>query len=175
MARRSGRRRRPFNLRRVRVSGSTAVTALAAFDVITGEFVPVSDTPYRCMSIDITWQLTNLGATSDDGFEFGVAHSDYSAAEVEQALEAVQSVDTGNKQALEQADRLVRTIGTFQGAAGSGAGLSFNNGNPKKVKLNWYIGNGEGINTWVRNGSPTDYTIGANVSRLGNMWIKQPA
>ncbi len=169
------RRRRRFNLRKVRISGSTPVGALATLDLTTGAFCPVAAESYRVMSIDITWGLVDLGATQDDGQEFGVAHSDYSAAEVEACLESTTSVDQGDKTAQELAGRLVRTIGSFQGAAGTGAGLSFNNGRPKKTKLNWLIGSGDGINTWIRNGSGNVYTTGAQLSRLGNMWIKQPA
>ena len=149
--------------------------ALTSGDVISGEFVPVSVTPYRVMSINVTWALSNLGATADDTQEFGVAHSDYSAAEIEECLESTGSLDIGDKIAMERGNRLVRSIGVFMESAGTGAGLSFNGGKPMKTKLNWFIGNGDGINLWIRNGSATVYTTGANVSKLGVMWIKQPA
>ncbi len=174
MARRKGRRR-SFNLRKVRVNNSSPIGALAAEDVVTGTLVPVSTTPYRVMSIDISWAISNLGAGIDDGQEFGVCHSDYSAAEVEECLEAVASIDIGDKIAIEQGNRLVRSIGVMTGSAANSFGLSINDGNPIKTKLNWYIGNGDGVNVYIRNGSGNVYTTGSNLLSNGVMWIKQPA
>ncbi len=169
------RRRRSFNLRKVRIFDSLAAGALAAADVVSGVLVPSSITPYRVTSVQLSYSFTDIGATQDDGQEFGLAHSDYTAAEIEECLEIINSVDQGNKIAQEQANRLVRTIGMMQGAPGTGASKSFNNGVPKKTKLNWYIGNGDGINIWIRNGSGTIWTAGAQLTSLGHMWIKQPA
>ncbi len=124
------------------------------------------------MSIDLSWSIADLGATQDDGQEFGVAHSDYSAAEIEECLEAAGAIDQGDKIAMERANRLVRSIGQFQGAPGTGAGKSFNNGLPKKTKLNWYIGIGDTISAWIRNGSGAVYTTGASLVPQGNLWVK---
>lgn len=175
MARRKSSRRRSFNLRKVRVNGATAIGALASLDVATGAFVPVSSTPYRAMSIEISWAVSNLGAGIDDGQEFGVSHSDYSAAEVEECLESTASIDVGDKIAIERGNRLVRSIGVMTGSAANDFGISFNDGVPKKTKLNWYIGSDDAINVWVRNGSGTVYTTGASLIRNGIMWVKQPA
>ncbi len=167
-----GRRKRSFNLRKVRVSTASAVGALASLDVVS---LPMTNTPsnsMRIISIDGTWGLADLGATSDDGQEFGVSHSDYTDTEVEACLEAAGSIDVGDKVSQEVANRLVRTIGQFTGAPGTGAGLSFNDGRPMKTRLNWQMAIGDFLRVWIRNGSGTVYTTGATVLFNGHIWVK---
>jgi len=169
---RRGRSRRRFNLRKVRVAQSVTVGALVALDVVDGDLIPLSVNPYRLMSIDLAYSLADLGATSDDGQEFGVAHSDYTAAEIEECLEAQTSIDIGNKVEMERANRLVRSIGVFSGQPGTGAGRDFNDGRPMKTKLNWRMGIGDKLRLWIRNGSANNYTTGALVVAIGNAWVK---
>ncbi len=154
------------------MNSSTAIGALAALDVTSASMVSASTGPYRVMSLDMSWSLADLGATSDDGQEFGVAHSDYSDAEIEECLESITAIDKGDKIAQERADRLVRTIGQMTGAPGTGAGLSFNDGKPVKTKLNWHMSIGDTLRVWIRNGSGAVYTTGASVLASGNYWLK---
>ncbi len=165
-------KRRKFNLRKVRLATSVAIGALASSDVISTNISAASTNPYRLMSVDLTYSLTDLGATSDDGQQFGLAHSDYSAAEVEECLEAQASIDIGNKVEQERANRLVRNIGQITGNAGTLAGMSFNDGVSFPVKLNWHMAIGDQLNLWVRNGSSTVYTTGALIVMVGNLWVK---
>ncbi len=171
MARRKGSRRR-FNLRRVRITSNSVIGALAAQDVVDGDFTVVSTNPYRVISVVCAWGITNLGASSDDGQEFGLAHSDYSAAEIEECLEAQTGIDPSNKIENERANRLVRTIGQMAGEPGTGAGLYFNGGVPVRTRLNWKMGIGDKLRMWVRNGSGTIYTTGAQLTAIGNIWVK---
>ena len=173
-----GRRRgsrRKFNLRRVRVATSITVGALAAKDVVSSNVIGVSVSSYRLISVDFNYGLSDLGATSDDGQEFGLAHSDYSSAEIEEALEASAGIDAGDKIANERANRLVRSVGIMVGAPGTGAGLNFNDGNPKKTRLNWFMAPGDTLALWIRNSSGTVYTTGATIDIIGSMWIKDSA
>ncbi len=169
-----GRKGRRFQLRKVRIQGGVSIGALAAADAMSGVMTTVGTTPYRVMSIDNNWSITNLGAAIDDGFEFGVAHSDYTAAEIEECLESQASIDYGDKVAAEQANRLVRTIGviTNMGTALVGAGIQYNDGRPVKVRLNWLMSIGDGLQVWVRNSSAVVYTTGASISFIGHMWVK---
>ncbi len=167
-----GRRRRRFNLRKVRSTANVAAGALAAQDVTVGPLTLTSTNPYRLMSLDLAWSLTDIGATNDSGFEFGVSHSNYTAAEVEECLEAETSIDIGAKVEQEQANRLVRSIGFMTGAPGSGAGMSFNDGQRVKTRLNWHIGIGNTVNIWIRNGSSVVWTTGAQIVTNGTIWIK---
>ncbi len=167
-------RRRKFNLRRVRLASSFAIGALASTDVISSAITAVAADTYRLMSIKSTWSISNLGAVIDDAFQFGVAHSDYSAAEIEECLEATAAIDLGDKVAQEQAGRLVRTIGqiTKHGLGVIGGGLPFNDGRPVSTRLNWKMSIGDTLVGWVRNGSGTVYTTGASLVLQGDLYLK---
>ncbi len=167
-----GRRRRSFNLRRVRVASGFAVGALAALDLIAGAIIPVATDPYRLMSTDLTYKITDLGSASDDGQEFGLAHSDYSDAEIEECLESQASIDLGDKVAQEQANRLVRSIGTFTGDGLSGGDKNVNDGLPIKTKLNWHMSTGDALRLWIRNGSGVIWTTGSAIVAQGKIWVK---
>ncbi len=166
------RRRRAFNLRKVRVAAALTIGNLAANDVISAVLTVGATDPYRLMSVNFTYNIINLGSGNDDGQEFGLAHSDYTAAEIEECLESQTAIDRGDKIALEQSNRLVRTIGTFVGTPVANAGRSFNDGRMMKTKLNWYMATGDQLALWVRNGSGTVYTTGAGLSVIGNIWLK---
>ncbi len=169
MAQRKGRRR--FSLRKVRVASSVLIGALAASDVVAGVATGVATNTLRVTSLKAAYNLNDLGAAIDDGQEFGIAHSDYSAAEIEECLEASESMDIGDKIAQERANRLVRSLGRFVGTQLADGSLTFNDGRPVKVKLNWLLAIGDSIQLWLRNGSDTVYTTGAAISLIGEMWV----
>ncbi len=168
---------RRFNLRRVRVTAVLALGALATKDVISAGGTGVVTSPVRVMSVKQTYTWSNIGASDDDTLEFGVAHSDYSAAEIEEALEATTSMDPGDKIAAERANRLVRSIGTISAAlaGAAGGGAPFNDGRPMKTKLNWLLTEGDSLSIWARNGSGTVYTTGSSLQTIGELWVKDSA
>ncbi len=127
----------------------------------------------RVISTDLSWMWTEIGAAIDDGLEFGVAHSDYTAAEVEECLESQASIDLGDKVEQERANRMVRSLGTIQASAIAAAGGAvFNDGKKLKTRLNWILNTGDAINLWVRNGSGVVWTTGSSLSCIGEMWVK---
>ncbi len=166
------RSRRSFNLRRVRVASGVAIGALAALDVTNGPITSAGTDPYRIISVDLSYNIVDLGNQIDDGQEFGLAHSDYTAAEIEECLESAGSIDLGNKVAQEQANRLVRIVGMMPGLGATAGGLTFNEGRPQKTKLNWKMSTGDTLNIWIRNGSGVVWTTGAAIVVQGNMWVK---
>ncbi len=175
MAKHGGRgrgRRRAFNLRRVRVQQSLAPGALATGDVTVGPLTAAITDPLRIVSVNFTYAITDVKAVPDDGFEFGLAHSDYTAAEIEECLENQSAIDLGDKIAQEQANRLVRHIGIMTGQTAVNAGYTFNDGRPVKTKLNWRMSSGDTLNLWIRNASDTVWTTGSNLVSNGDMWIK---
>ncbi len=152
-----------------------AVGALAALDVTTSPIGVASVDTYRCKSVKASYSIADLGAAIDDSFQFGLAHSDYTPAEVEECLEASAAIDLGDKIAQEQANRLVRRIGTISQAGGIVAsGLQFNDGKPVSTKLNWVMSIGDTINMWVRNGSAVVYTTGSLLVMSGHLVIQVP-
>ncbi len=174
MARRKPTRRsRKFNLRQVRIFASSTIGALAPLDVVSNPVTVTSTNPFRIVSVHASYALSELAAVIDDGQEFGLAHSDYTAAEVEECLEASSAIDVGNRVERERTNRLVRSLGIFgtQGAA-VGQSVQYNDGRKIRTKLNWPIGIGQTLNLWIRNGSGVVYTTGAAVLMAGNLWIK---
>ncbi len=174
MAKKGRRTRRKFNLRRVRSATALTIGALSSLDVVSGAGSAAVADKLRIISIDGTWSWSNVGAVIDDSLEFGVAHSDYSAAEIEECLEATASIDLGDKIAQEMANRLVRSIGVFSNATSVAAagGATFNDGNKIKTRLNWLLSEGDTLGIWARNGSGTVYTTGSTLRFLGSLWVK---
>ncbi len=166
------RRKRPFNLRPVRVTKSIPIGALDTLDVTSGALLNASTTPYRLITADLSFNISDLAALIDDGQEFGIAHGDYTAAEIEECLEAQSAIDVGDQVQNEFANRRVRTIGFMVGAPGTDASKTFNDGKSIKIKLNWLISVGKFISVWVRNGSDTIYTTGSNMLVMGTVWVK---
>ncbi len=169
MARKS---RKSFNLRPVRIAVSAAPGALATLDVISQDLIPVATNRYRVTSLSLAFTWGGK-AIADDTLEFGVAHGDYTAAEIEECLEASGSINAGTKDQQEKANRLVRSIGIVAGGVGDAAsqGAPFNNGRPVKVKLNWTIQIGDTLSIWMRNGSAVVYTTGSVLAVIGKAWV----
>ncbi len=169
MARKSSR---GFNLRRVRISSTVALAALAPADVVAGAIGGTADMPLRIVSTRLTFSWIDKAAI-DGAAEFGLAHGDYTAAEIEECLEATTSMAMGDKIARERANRLVRVLGTITGnQVTAGGEAPANNGNPIKTKLNWLIPSGENISAWIKNSSGVVYTTGSSLSVLGDFWVK---
>ncbi len=126
-------------------------------------------------SIVCSWSLD--GITSPQGpIMFGVAHGDYTAAEIEQVIENTGSWNEGDKVNQEISKRQVRMIGILeQGGGGSGVieDYGFNVGKPMKTKLNWILNQGQTIRMWAYNLSgsalsATDPAMRANGH--ANLW-----
>ncbi len=176
MAKNRRRRRRQFNLRQVRIQNKVAAGALAPLDVAVGDLTNAAADPYRLMSIKASYSWVDIGATIDDGFDFGLAHGDYTAAEIEECLEAQSAIDRGDKIALEQSNRLVRQIGSIPSVVAAVTGSSvFADGRQLKTKLNWYMGTGDKLKGWIRNASGVVWTTGSSLNVAGVIWIKDSA
>ncbi len=166
------RKRRTFNLRKVRIASSTAIGALATLDVVSGTITNAPTDKVRFITADLSYSWSDM-TPADDTLEFGLAHGDYSAAEIEECLEAQAAIDVGDKTEQERADRLVRSVGIITGVTVNAIGGSqFNNGVPVKTKLNWLMGAGDQLQVWARNGSATVYTTGSSIVAIGNLWVK---
>jgi len=159
-----------MNLRKVRVSVAFTLGALATLDVTSAALTAVPVNPTRLITLDASFGLSNTIA-ADDGHTFGVAHGDYTNAEIEECLEATNSINPGDKVTQERANRLVRYIGKFEkGAAGESG--SFNDGKRIKIRLNWPMAIGQNLVIWCRNGGSNVWTSGADILIDGNLWVK---
>ncbi len=128
----------------------------------------------RCSSIKCTYSLG--GATPGDNIGpviVGVAHSDYTSAEIEAYLEAASSWDIGDKIVKEVRSRLVRVIGVFDIPEGVGQAVRLNDGRAIRTKLNWLLAEGDTLGFWAYNSGPAAYaTTDPNLIVQGkaNLW-----
>ncbi len=130
----------------------------------------------RISSILAVWSLLNFTAIANASIIVGVAHSDYTDAEVEGWLESAGSWDRGNTTAREVRSRMCRIVGSFR--LGGGHNVSnvvvLNGGRPIKTKLNWLLTEGQTIKLWIFNGGAAAYATTVPVLEVqgkANLWI----
>ncbi len=157
----------------VRVQNKVAAGALDTVKVAIGDLTDVAVDPYRLVTLKASFSWVDIPAVIDDGCDFGVAHGDYTATEIEECLDSQSSIDRGDKIALEKSNRLVRQIGSIQS---SGAGVTgsrvYADGRQVKTKLNWYMATGDKLKGWIRNSSGVVWTTGSSLNVAGAIWIK---
>ncbi len=174
MVRKPNKRRRNFNLRMVRVQNKIAAGALDTLKVAIGDLTDVATDPYRLVTLKASYSWVDVAAIIDDGFDFGVAHGDYTAAEIEECLDFQSSIDRGDKIALEKSNRLVRQIGSIRSPANPSAtgSMVFADGRQVKTRLNWYMATGDKLKGWIRNSSGVIWTTGSSLNAAGQIWLK---
>ncbi len=128
-----------------------AMTALAAKDLVSQTTQVVADTA-RVSSIKATYGITGLTVADGVGpFLFGVAHSDYTDAEIEGFIEAGNSWDLGDMVNREIRSRRVRIIGSIGTQGVSLGAMTAAEGRRLKTKLNWVLTEGDSLDFWVYN------------------------
>ncbi len=159
-----GKRRAPRDWTKIPVDETESLSTLADNTALIQALITSALThDYRCTSIKVQWSLANLTA-GEGPIQVGVAHGDYSLAEIEEFLE--QDAPTGPNSLVERevAGRLIRRVGVFSGVA---AEEVLNDGKPIRTRLNWLIADGQRINSWVYNNSGASLTTGALVRTFG--------
>ncbi len=149
------------------ISDLASKTAVASpFDQTVAERTLIS-------SLVASYSLSNLVA-GQGPIQFGVAHSDYTTAEIEEYIENAGSWDEGNKVAQEIGKRQVRTIGTMVGEGGTGTNdVRFAKGEKVKTKLNWILNAGDTLDLWAYNLSTAALTTSTPILRASghaNLW-----
>jgi len=129
--------------------GTLAAKALvgAVFDETVNERTRVS-------SIVATYTMQEFTpATGDGPILCGIAHSDYSDAEIEEVIENTGSWNEGDLVQQEVAKRMVRQIGVFggPGEVSSALAMTLNDGDPISTKLNWILLQGQTLKVWAYN------------------------
>ncbi len=169
MARKPYKRTPKFGLRRVRATPELALVTLGTDTALTKDLVGTSQSSFRLISTNLSWTLTGL--TGGDGpIVVGFAHSDYTVAEIKEALTAAVAIDKGDKIAQEQAGRLVRVVGTMNDGV-----QALNDGKPVKTRLNWLIGIGDTVKIFAWNDGTGSLTTGAFLNAMGDLWVKDSA
>lgn len=138
----------------------------AAGAVVKADMNSVVDSDFYCISIDCTWGKSN-GTIGEGPIVVGIAHGDYSAAQIEEHLESIASWDSGDKLAQEKRRRQVRTVGIFPQ---SELDEVLNNGMRIKTKLGFVLQIGETLSVWVWNKSAAVLATGVLISVQGMLY-----
>lgn len=179
MGKKPYRRRRKFgNYLKGDIKSTLEIGALAAVTLISVAATETVIEKTRVSSVDAIWSLADITAVVDDGpVMCGLAHSDYTDAEIEQWIENAGSWNAGDKINQEIAKRFIRKIGVFDapfGDANSPAIISvLNDGLPIKTRLNWSLVTGQTLKFWVYNMGSSALTDGGvmNVNGHANLFL----
>ncbi len=147
-------------------SVSAAAGALANGDLASTAIGSIVDDRMWLMSLAGTFAARDFTA-GEGPIVCGVAHSDYSAAEIEECLEAQAAWDQSDLVAREQAKRKVRTIGTFANVLTS---ETLNDGKEMKIKLGWMAEVGMTLQFWTWNKSGAVLTTGGIFQADGRVY-----
>ncbi len=125
-------------------------------------------------SIRAAWTLVNYTAATDDGpILVGIAHSDYSAAEIEDYLETTNSWNQSDLVKQEVAKRKIRRVGVFDSPADALAVARLQEGKMITTKCGWLMSSGQTLSVWAYNlgGSALATTVPrVNVNGHANLW-----
>jgi len=150
-------RRRGF--RRLPIDKTLTVGSLLSAAVIKADWNSVVDSDMFAISMDAIWGKS--GGTPGEGpLTVGVAHGDYTAAEIEEHLDVIGSWDSGDKILNEQRRRKVRTVGSFPNSVEDEV---LNDGRLIKTKLGFVVEIGETLSTWAWNRSAATIATGVLV------------
>ncbi len=134
----------------------------------------VTDT-CRVSSIKCIYSLDNLTPTQNAGpIVCGVAHGDYTDAEVEAWLESTGSWAIADMVAAETQSRRCRIIGSFATPSAATQSVVLNDGKPIRTKLNWVLAEGQTLRVWAYN--PGTAALATTVPNLkvngkANLWV----
>lgn len=103
-------------------------------------------------SVKAIWALENLTEAAGQGpIMVGFAHSDYTAAEVEEYIENDNSWKIGDEIAKEISRRKIRIVGIFRAPGVALGPQVLNEGRPITTKVNWMINTGQTLDLWAYN------------------------
>ncbi len=135
------------------------IATLAAKTLIGSLIAGVVTEKTLVSSVVASWSLKDVTPGPGDGpLLVGLAHSDYTDAEIEAWIENNDSWNEGNKVQQEIARRKIKQVGTIMTPEG-GATFSFvlNDGKPIKTKLNWILTTGQTLRVWAYNTGDSNF------------------
>ncbi len=144
------------------VNETLSLGTLAATTLVGVDFDEVVNGRTLVSSIVAAYSLADVVAAANRGpILVGIAHGDYTDAEIEEVIELTQSWNEGDKVAQEVAKRLVRRIGVFSDTLEAEDTEVLNDGKPIKTKLNWILNDGETLRLWGYNTGTAALAAGA--------------
>ncbi len=171
--RRGSGRRKMGKYIRGNIAENMALGTLAANTLISGTTDTVNE---RTLISSVVASYSLSGFTAGDNIGpvlVGLAHGDYSDAEIEEWVENQTSWDEGDLKQQEVANRKIRRIGLFDIPAAVGESIALNEGRLIKSKLNWILLQGQALKLWAYNtGTAAIATTDPNVHMQGhaNLW-----
>ncbi len=134
------------------VEETLAIGTLAAKTLVKGDFDNGVVEKTFISSIEAIYSLREVSQAANVGpLLVGIAHSDYTATEIEAFIENSGSWNQGDKISQEISNRLIRQIGVFdQTGTATGADV-LNEGRPIKTKLGWTLITGQKLTQWAYN------------------------
>ncbi len=147
---------------------------LAAKTLITQVFGNTVTERTFVSSIVALWSLIGKTIADNEGpIMVGVAHSDYTAAEIEAWIEQSNSWEEADLVSREISGRKIRRVGVFDESGPSLGTQVLNSGKPVTTKLGWILNAGQTLDLWAyNNGSAALATTAPNVVASGhaNLW-----
>ncbi len=134
------------------INETLSLGTLAARTLISDIFDDVVSDSTLVASVEAIYSLRNFTASADDGpIQVGLAHSDYSDAQLQAVLDSVDSWSQADLPAKEIANRKMRSVGVFEIPTAAQLNAVLNDGKPIKTKLNWRLESGQGLRLWAYN------------------------
>ncbi len=164
MAKHTGKKGRYL---RGNINSTVTLGTLGANALVSSDIADVVTEQARVSSIEVSISIRDL--TSGEGpITVGVAHSDYTDAEMEEVLENVGSWEIGDKVQQEVAKRLVRVLGQINSIDEN----RLSDGDMIKTRLNWGLATGQTLAFFAFNKSGATLTTGAFLIVEGhaNIW-----
>ncbi len=152
LARKGRGRRKMGRYIRGNVDETQALTTLAARTLVSSNFDDSVTERTLLSSIVASWSLSGMTAGDNIGpILVGIAHSDYTSAEIEAWIENNQGWQEADQVAREVGQRKVRIAGQLGAGSSVGETEVLNNGNKIKMKLNWILNDTQTLKLWAYN------------------------
>ncbi len=157
---------------RGRINENLSLGSLAAATLIGVAFDENVNERSLVSSIVATYSLADVASAANRGpVMVGIAHGDYTDAEIEAVIENTGSWNEGAKPQQEISKRLVRMIGTFPSTESATETDVLNDGKPIRTKLNWILNQGQGLRLWGYNtGTAALLAGGVRTEGHANIW-----
>jgi len=169
------RRRRKFRAYlRGNINLELSFAGLAANDLASQVVNDVVGNTTFVSSLKASFAIHKLTPTSGVGpILFGVAHSDYSDAEIEAWIEQANSWEVGDLITREVTGRKIKQIGMMGATSAVTEVDLFQDGKDITTKLNWILNTSQNLNFWVYNAGNAAVASSTPVLRVqghANLW-----
>ncbi len=151
------------------------IGTLAADTLVSANFGASVDERTWISSLKAAWSLSGLTSSAGDGpLLVGIAHNDYSSAEIEAFIENTGSWQEGDLVAQEIGKRKIRIVGSFESLDVAASGwMVMNDGKPITTKCNWVLNTGDTLKVWAYNMGDSAFATtdpDLHVNGHANLW-----